>query len=186
MRNMSVELLDERGRTRRRLLKAGAGTAALAIVPAAALAARPRALYFYHTHTGEQLHITYAEGGILLPDALDEVNHFLRDFRSGETHPIDPGLLDTLHRVQHLTGGRGPFEIVSAYRSPQTNQMLSAASNGVAKRSLHMQGRAVDVRLRGVATARLHNAALDLRAGGVGYYPDADFVHLDTGPVRSW
>jgi uncharacterized protein YcbK (DUF882 family) len=101
-------------------------------------------------------------------------------------HPIDPALLETLHELQRKTGARGPYEIISAYRSPQTNEMLRARSNGVAQGSLHMEGRAIDVRLRGVATVRLREAALKLQAGGVGYYPESDFVHVDTGRVRFW
>lgn len=167
---------------------AGLGAGALALVPGAALANRSpsRVLNFYHTHTGEKLRVAYAEGGRHIPEALQEINLFLRDFRSGEAHRMDPRLLDILHHLQQSTGGRGPFEIISAYRSPQTNQMLRNKSNGVATRSLHMEGRAMDVRLRGVDTRRLRQAALELQAGGVGYYPSSDFIHVDTGRVRSW
>ncbi|NHA13481.1 DUF882 domain-containing protein [Thioalkalivibrio sp. XN279] len=180
------DILGGHGHTRRRLVFGGAAAGALLLAPAAALAARPRALELYHTHTGEKLRVTYAEGNHHLPDALEEISRFLRDFRSGEAHPIDPGVLDILHRVQELTGGRGPYEIISAYRSPQTNQMLRNNSSGVAQRSLHMEGKAIDVRLRGVDTRQLREAALGLQAGGVGYYRDSDFVHVDTGRVRYW
>ena len=180
------EQLDDHGQARRRLLSAGAGAGLLLMTPAAAFAARPRALNLYHTHTGEKLRVTYAEGGIHLPDALAEINHFLRDFRTGESHAIDPKTLDILHHLQQVTGGRGPFEIISAYRSPQTNQMLRNNSGGVAKRSLHMEGMAIDVRLRGVDTWQLRQAAMELKAGGVGYYRDSDFIHVDSGRVRFW
>ena len=188
MCDLCDDTLSENGRVRRRLVAAALGAGALMMAPTAALArlAPARSLSFYHTHTGEQLRLTYAEGGVHLPDALEEISHFLRDFRSGETHPIDPAVLDILHTVKEATGGRGPYEIISAYRSPQTNQMLRDNSSGVAQRSLHMEGRAVDVRLRGVDTRQLREAALGLQAGGVGYYRDSDFVHLDTGRVRYW
>lgn len=186
MCHLCDEQLPGHGRDRRRLVFYGASAAAMLLAAPAAFASQPRALSFYHTHTAERLKITYAERGRVLPEALDEISRFLRDFRSGEAHPIDPGLLDTLHQLQQLTGGRGPYEIISAYRSPQTNEMLRTNSTGVAQRSLHMEGRAMDVRLRGVATSELRRAALGLQAGGVGYYPDSDFVHVDTGRVRYW
>ena len=180
--------LSEHGRARRRLVLAGLGAGALLMAPAAAFAnrSRSRILSFYHTHTGEKLRVAYAEGGHHIPEALAEVNQFLRDFRSGEAHPMDPRLLDILHHLQQATGGKGPFEIISAFRSPQTNQMLRANGGGVARRSLHMEGKAMDIRLRGVDTRRLRQAALELQAGGVGYYPSSDFIHVDTGRVRSW
>lgn len=178
--------LSQRGRLRRRVLIGGASAGALLLAPPTLLAAQPRTLSFYHTHTGERLKITFAERGVHVPRALEEVSHFLRDFRTGHKHPIDPALLDTLHELQRTTGARGPYEIISAYRSPETNEMLRAQSNGVAQGSLHMEGRAIDVRLRGVKTARLREAALRLQAGGVGYYPESDFIHVDTGRVRFW
>lgn len=180
------ESLNAHGRARRRLVFAGAGASAMLLAPVAAFAARPRMLDLYHTHTGEQLRVTYAEGGVLLPDALEEISHFLRDFRTGESHPIDPKTLDILHRLKQVTGGRGPYEIISAYRSPRTNKMLRGNTSGVAKRSLHMEGKAIDVRLRSVDTWQLREAALGLQAGGVGYYRDSNFIHVDSGRVRFW
>jgi uncharacterized protein YcbK (DUF882 family) len=180
------EQLSQAGRARRRIILGGATAGAMLLASPLALAEKPRVLSFYHTHTGETLRIAYAERGAHVPDALEEINRFLRDFRSGEAHPIDPLLLDKLHQIQQLTGGRGPYEIISAFRSPQTNEMLRTNSNGVAERSLHMEGRAMDVRLRGVETRKLRAAALDLQAGGVGYYPNSDFIHVDTGRVRAW
>lgn len=186
MCDLCDETLDGHARARRRLIVAGASAGALLLAPSVVLASRPRALSFYHTHTGERLRLTYAEGDRHIPEALDEINRFLRDFRSGEAHPIDPHLLDILHQLQQATGGKGPYEIVSAYRSPQTNDLLRANSDGVAQRSLHMEGRAMDVRLRGVQTRKLRKAALELQAGGVGYYQQSDFIHVDTGRVRFW
>ena len=160
--------------------------AAARLTSQSALTRDARRLAFYHTHTGETLDIVYSERGIYVPDALAEIHHLFRDFRTGDVHPIDPGLLDVLHDVQHATGSSGHFEIISAYRSPATNRMLASRSHGVADHSLHLQGQAIDVRLPGVRTVDLRTAGLRLGSGGVGYYPESDFVHLDTGRVRSW
>lgn len=173
--------------TRRDLLRSATCLLPAVAVPgwAAAAADQARRLRFSHTHTSEKLDVVYSEGGVYLPDALDEINRLLRDFRSGEFYPIDTGLLDVLHELQAQTGG-GVYEIISGYRSPATNEMLRTSSGGVAKRSYHMRGMAMDVRLRGVDTAQLRKAALGLKAGGVGYYAKSDFIHLDTGRVRFW
>jgi uncharacterized protein YcbK (DUF882 family) len=171
---------------RRRILAAGAFAAFGLFAHTSALAKEPRALAFYHTHTRERLRVTYAANGTYIPEALDEVNHFLRDFRTGDVHPLDPMLLDALHDLRARAGGKGTFEIISAYRSPRTNEMLRDRSNGVAQTSLHMEGKAIDVRLTGVPIARLREEALALQVGGVGYYPDSEFVHVDTGRVRQW
>jgi uncharacterized protein YcbK (DUF882 family) len=148
--------------------------------------AAPRRLAFHHTHTGEALDIEYSEAGRYLPDALSTIDHLLRDFRNNEVHPIDPALLDTLYALRQQTGSTAPFEIISAFRSPATNAMLAGKGGGVATRSLHLSGQAIDIRLPGVATADLRDAGMRLRAGGVGYYPDSDFVHIDTGRIRHW
>jgi uncharacterized protein YcbK (DUF882 family) len=121
-----------------------------------------------------------------VPDALATVNHFLRDFRTSEVHVIDPSLLDLLHELAGITGSTQPFQVISGYRSPATNEMLRRHSEGVAAGSLHMKGQAIDIRVAGVPLDALHRAALDLRRGGVGYYPASDFVHVDTGRVRRW
>lgn len=151
-----------------------------------ALAAAPRRLDFQHLHTGERLRVDYHDGRDYQPDALAAVNRLLRDFRSGEVGAIDPALLDVLHALARLTGSAAPFQIISGFRSPDTNAALRRRSDGVAERSLHLTGRAVDIRVAGVALAQLRGAALSLRAGGVGYYPGSDFVHVDTGRVRAW
>lgn len=147
-------------------------------------AAQERSLAFHHLHTGERLELAYFTGGRYVADALNRINHVLRDFRSGELHRIDTVLLDLLHSLSVACGG-GTFEVISGYRSPQTNTML-LETGGVATRSLHMEGRAIDIRLSGCDTRRLRDGALAMTAGGVGYYPVSDFVHVDTGRVRSW
>ena len=146
----------------------------------------PRALSLVHTHTSERLHVEYFSGGRYLPDALTRLNHFLRDFRTGEVHPIEPAVFDLLHRLAGSAGCQRPFHVISGYRSPVTNATLRNRSEGVAARSLHMVGQAIDIRPTDVPLARLRACALGLRAGGVGYYPSSNFVHVDVGRVRSW
>ncbi len=187
---MSDSSLDEIScRSRRRFLTGvAAGTAMLLPWSRAAAAAgeAPRSLAFSHNHTGEKLRTVYFEDGAYIPEALAEINHLLRDFRTGEIYEMDIGLLDTLAELRAITRDTAEFQIISGYRSPQTNEMLRGASSGVAKRSLHMQGRAIDIRLSGYDTARLRKAAMSLGRGGVGYYGRSDFIHVDTGRVRSW
>lgn len=144
-----------------------------------------RNLSFYHTHTCQSLDITYKISGRYDSTALKKVNNHLQDFRTLETYPIDPKLLDILYTVKQHAGG-GVYEVISGYRSPKTNGMLQKKSSGVAKRSLHMEGRAIDIRLTGLKTRELRDIAHSLQQGGVGYYPESDFVHLDTGKVRCW
>lgn len=145
-----------------------------------------RALIFHHTHTGETLTAEYFCAGAYLPDALAAINHHLRDFRTGEEHAIDPALLDLLHRLAAVTSTAKPFEVISGYRSPKTNHMLRGNTTGVAASSLHMVGKAIDIRLADVHLPDLRGAAVGLRRGGVGYYPESDFLHVDTGRVRTW
>jgi uncharacterized protein YcbK (DUF882 family) len=145
-----------------------------------------RSLSFYNTHTGERLVVEYFAGGAYVPDALNEVNWFLRDFRTGGVHDIDPGVLDILTKVHDMTGASRPFDVISGYRSPETNEMLRRRSREVASGSLHQVGKAIDVRLPGVDLTRVRNAGLALGLGGVGYYRKSNFVHLDTGRVRRW
>lgn len=176
--------------SRRNLLKMGLGATAFGgsvfgALPALASSA-PRGVALHNLHTGESLNAVYWEGGAYRPDALAAVNHVLRDFRTGDVHPIDARLLDLLSTLSSRVETRGPFQIISGYRSPRTNAMLHEHSNGVASKSLHMQGLAVDIRLADVDLDRLHRAALGLASGGVGYYPSSDFVHVDVGPVRRW
>ena len=145
-----------------------------------------RSLSFYHTHTQKSLEITYAVGGEYVESALEEVNDFLADFRTGDAIVMDPELLDLIYDVRASLGSNGTFEVISAYRSPETNQMLRDAGRGVAKKSQHLLGKAIDVRLRNVDSSDLRDAALSLRRGGVGYYEKSNFVHIDTGRVRRW
>ena len=145
-----------------------------------------RTLKFHHTHTNEKFSATYHNGTQYDQGALHETNDFLKDFRTGDIKIIDPALLDSLHRLQVKTGSRGTFQVISAYRSPKTNETLRSKSHGVAKRSYHMQGKAIDIRLSDVKTASLRKVATSLRQGGVGYYSKSDFLHIDTGPSRSW
>ncbi len=174
--------------SRRRFLVTVASALPVLAMPRALLAELPatRALHFVHTHTSERLKVEYFSGGTYLPDALSSVDRFLRDFRTGEVHAIEPGLLDLLHQLADATGATRPFHVISGFRSPATNGMLRQRSEGVAAGSLHMKGQAIDIRLEGVPLPQLRAAALALRAGGVGYYPASDFVHVDTGRVRTW
>ncbi len=155
-------------------------------VPVPSVAAPTRALSFAHTHTGEHLAVEYFSGGRYVPDALAAVNHLLRDFRTGDVHDIDAGLLDLLHQVTTLTGTARPYQVISGYRSPKTNAMLRQRSEGVAAGSLHMQGQAIDIRLADIPLAKLRQAAISAGRGGVGFYPASDFVHVDTGRIRTW
>ncbi len=145
-----------------------------------------RRLAFANLHTGETLDAAYWERGAYVPDALAAVNTLLRDFRTGEVHVIAPALLDLLVALSGQTGVPATYGVISGYRSPATNAMLHAESGQVASKSLHMQGKAIDIRVAGMDIAYLRDAALALGAGGVGYYPDSQFVHVDVGPVRGW
>jgi uncharacterized protein YcbK (DUF882 family) len=177
---------------RRGFLRHGARLAALGALPllarpALATAGGARSLALAHTHTRETIDIVYAVDRQYVPESLGALNRFLRDHYSGEVGTMDPQLFDLLHRVQQRLGTTQPYEIISGYRCPATNQRLrETRGGGVASRSLHMDGRAIDVRLPGVPLAELRDAALELQAGGVGYYASSRFVHLDTGRVRRW
>lgn len=149
-------------------------------------AVQARQLAFLNTHTGERFSDAYWENGNYVPDAMSAINQVMRDHRSGEVHAIDPRLLDQLHTLNGLVESSAPFQIISGYRSPATNAALHDRSSGVATRSLHMDGRAIDIRVRGVELTRLRDAALGMNAGGVGYYEASDFIHVDTGRVRRW
>ncbi len=145
-----------------------------------------RALSLVNTHTGESLLTRYFEGGQYIPAALSQLQHVLRDHRSGEAHPIDPQLFDVLFHVASRNDREPHFEVISGYRSPASNAQLRSHSKGVAQRSLHMDGKAIDVRLSGVACTKVRDVALSMASGGVGYYARSNFVHLDTGRVRAW
>jgi uncharacterized protein YcbK (DUF882 family) len=147
---------------------------------------RERTLTFYHTHTNKTLTVTFADNGEFVHSALDEVNEFLGDFRTGDTTAMDPELLHILFDLRQAVDSSGAYEVISGYRSPATNEMLRQRGSGVARNSQHLQGKAIDIRLRGVDTAVLRDAAIALQRGGVGYYEGSDFVHVDTGRVRRW
>jgi uncharacterized protein YcbK (DUF882 family) len=165
----------------------GLASAATTVAQPLPLAANaPRKVAFHNLHTGEKLSAVYFEKGRYAPDVMNAVNHLLRDYRTGDVHMIDPRLLDLLDAVAQRTGSRDPFEVICGYRSPKTNAMLHARSEQVAAHSLHLKGQAIDIRLNDQALPHLHAAALKLGAGGVGYYPVSNFVHVDVGPVRRW
>jgi len=145
-----------------------------------------RQLSFYHTHTGRSLDVTYAVGGEFDEEALAEINSFLADFRTGDEIEIDTNLLDFMYDLRASLGSTGTIEIISAYRSSKTNEMLRSRGTGVVSNSQHLLGKAIDMRLRDVKTSDLRDAALALQRGGVGYYEQSDFVHIDTGRVRRW
>jgi len=183
--------------TRRAFLKSAAktvaATTAVAVTGsdalAGALTAPPRiikSLSLYNTHTSETLEVVFCRDGIYDGAALSELNFLLRDHRENESIIMDRGLFDQMWALQQRCGGDNAYEIISGYRSPATNNMLRRKSSGVAKESYHLKGRAIDIRLRGTKLNKLHREALAMNAGGVGYYPGSDFIHLDTGPVRSW
>jgi uncharacterized protein YcbK (DUF882 family) len=178
---------------RRDFLMASGLTAAFILNPLPAWAAfrdllQPvKKLTFYNTHTAEHLNARYFIKGKYDRKALNDINHILRDYRTNEIIDIDRSLLDLLYAISVKT--RSPeavFEVISGYRTPATNAMLHKKSRGVALNSLHIVGKAIDIRLAGYDTRRLHNTAVKLRGGGVGFYPKSDFVHVDVGPVRYW
>ena len=177
---------------RRDFLKLGAVATGALINPFSALAANDpepnsfKNLAFYNTHTHERLHVCYYRNGKYDVKALSKINHILRDHRSGEVRAIDTQLLELLQDLSFKTSPQSPFHVISGYRSPATNKKLSKKSNGVASRSLHMQGKAIDIRIPGFKTRKLRNVARHMKAGGVGYYPQSDFVHVDTCRVRYW
>ncbi len=146
-------------------------------------------LHLYHLHTGESLDVVYRVGDTYVPEALDKLNYLLRDYRTDTVKTYDPKEFDLLHSLMTKLGRpNGVIDIVCGYRTPKTNHFLRtrAASTGVAEHSQHIQAKAIDIRVPGVSTLKLRNAALSLDEGGVGYYPVSQFVHVDVGPVREW
>jgi len=146
-----------------------------------------RRIELFNTHTNETVSVVYKRGDAYLPDALAKLDHVLVDHRSGEIHPMDPRLFDQLVDLAAAAGVEPRYEIISGYRSPRSNSKMAARpGSGVSKNSLHMQGRAMDVRLKGVSIETLRDLALQAKRGGVGYYPRSRFVHIDTGSFRTW
>ena len=184
-----TEMLARRG-----LLRLGAGALGAAAIPGVSLAqtlapqqsGAIRRVALHNLHTGDKFNDVYFERGRYVPDALHAVRRVLRDWRNGEQHEMDERLFDTLHEISTRLDTRQPFQIISGYRSPGTNAMLHSRSSGVASNSQHTHGKAVDVRIQGVQLSNLRKAALDVRAGGVGYYPVSTFVHVDVARVRQW
>jgi uncharacterized protein YcbK (DUF882 family) len=144
-------------------------------------------LRLYHTHTNEQIDLVYRRGNVYIPDAIDRLDRFLRDHRTGAIYRFDPRLFDLLHELTTLIGRpESEIDIVCGYRSPWSNEFLRHTTSGVASHSLHMQGKAIDIRIPGIPTSELRDLALRLHAGGVGYYPKSEFVHVDIGRIRRW
>jgi uncharacterized protein YcbK (DUF882 family) len=176
---------------RRSFLKSSLALASGLSLPALSKAAiatpsTERALRLYNTHTGESLRTIFWAEGQFIPDALQDINKLLRDHRNDKVAQMDPQLLVLLDKVSAQFGDQKVLHVISGYRSPETNAMLHEHSDGVAKHSLHMEGKAIDIRLPGTNLAVLHKAAMAAQGGGVGYYPDSQFVHMDTGRVRYW
>jgi uncharacterized protein YcbK (DUF882 family) len=178
---------------RRRFIKWSLQAGLLCAMPSALKAAMlstdeapPRELAFYNIHTKEFVETRYYADGDYLPSGLARINQVLRDHRTGDITPIDIQLLDTLYAIRCNLGDCGTFSVISGYRSPATNAMLRRLTSGVAKNSFHMQGKAIDIRLRGCPTHKLRDTCIQAHAGGVGYYPKSNFVHVDVGPVRTW
>ena len=188
---------NEKRIDRRRFIAMGLIGAAPMIIPGAAWArmhvresrnvkkALSRTLSFYNLHTGESLKTVYWEQGEYVPGALEDINYLLRDFRRDEVKPIDTTLLDLLVKLRERLLSSEHYEVISGYRSPQTNAMLHAEGGGVSAHSLHMDGRAIDIRVPGRPLSLVRAAAWSLQSGGVGYYPGR-FVHVDNGRVRWW
>jgi uncharacterized protein YcbK (DUF882 family) len=145
-----------------------------------------RRFSLHNLHTGDRLKAVYWENGAYVDEVLDRARFVMRDWRNGEQHSMDNRLFDIFHELAKRTEADGAFQLISGYRSEGTNAALHAQSSGVAKRSLHMQGKAADIRIEGVQLASVRKAAISLGRGGVGYYPTSNFVHVDTGRVRQW
>lgn len=179
---------NDGGIARRQFLRLGAAALVMAPGPlwARTSPAPERKLGLHNLHTGERLDTVYWAEGAYVPESLDAIDHVLRDFRTGDVHAIDPKLLDLLHTLHGKFDTKRPFDVISGYRSPKTNAKLAARSGGVAKHSYHMKGMAIDISLPGSDLRMLRRAALAMKRGGVGYYPNPGFVHVDVGPVRRW
>jgi uncharacterized protein YcbK (DUF882 family) len=175
--------------SRRNMLAATAAlTGAVALWPQSLIAANSsgRRIALTNLHTGERLDVEYYREDDYVPEALAAIDVLLRDFRNGDQHAIDPKLMDYLVDVAAQLGVPPAYSVISGYRSPQTNERLHERSSGVSQHSLHMQGRAIDVRMAGVDCTDLAARAESLKRGGVGYYRATNFVHLDTGAFRTW
>jgi uncharacterized protein YcbK (DUF882 family) len=169
------------------VLAAGAALSSVAFVtPVPAVSFAPRSVSLYNTHTGEWVRSVYWADGHYIREAVRDINWVLRDHHSDEVRPMNAGILDLLEMLRSRLDSRDPFLVMSGYRSPTTNARMHAHSSGVASKSFHIQGMAIDLRCEGRTLSQVRQAAMSLRAGGVGYYPNSDFVHVDCGPVRHW
>ncbi len=192
MKFFSADQTSETELNRRSFLRLGALAAACCVSPRMALAktvyslSPERSLAFYNTHTGESLKTVYSIEGDYLPDALSKINYILRDHRNNEIKAIDVDLLDLLYAIATKLETTQPFHIISGYRSPASNALLHRTSSGVAEHSQHIEGKAADIRLPGNSLSMLRRVSVSLKAGGVGYYPTSDFVHVDVARVRYW
>ena len=181
-----------KGITRRKILQMGLVAAASSLVPCNVFSSvadresHERVLCLYNLYTHEKLESVYWYKGEYVPDSLVDINHILRDIRTGSEREIDTRLLDLLFTIQQKLGTKEPFQIISGYRTPQSNALLSKKKKGVAKRSFHIYGKAADIRIPGFSTKEVRLAAMSIKGGGVGYYPRSNFVHVDVGPVRYW
>ena len=174
---------------RRFLTHTACGVICSALVPQIAFAAsseKEQSIHMNNLHTGETLKTCYFDGKEYVESELLKIDHLCRDFRQNEAFPIDRQLLTQLQAIQAVLGVKTEVQIISGYRSPATNELLRSKSGEVAKKSFHMQGKAIDFRLAGVKLRDVRKAAISLKAGGVGYYPESNFVHIDSGPVRQW
>ncbi|MDF7681267.1 YcbK family protein [Enterobacteriaceae bacterium ESL0689] len=183
--------MDKFDAHRRKLLTLGGVVlGAAAILPRSAFATlstpRPRILRLNNLNTGESLKVEFFDGRGYIHEELARLNYFFRDYRANKIKPIDPRLFDQLYRLQTMLGSHKPVQLISGYRSLDTNAQRRAKSRGIAKHSYHTRGQAMDFHIEGIALSDIRKAALSMRAGGVGYYPQSHFVHIDTGPVRHW
>jgi uncharacterized protein YcbK (DUF882 family) len=178
--------------SRRRLFRLALPIVSLLVLPfgiaaATTLPLQEHRLLLYHLHTNERINIVYRIGDSYVPDAVGQLDHFLRDHRTGDVTNLDPRLFDLLSDLTVAVGHPGAeIDIVCGYRTPWSNEFLRRTTVGVAQHSQHILGEAIDIRIPGVPTARLRDAALSLHRGGVGYYPQSQFVHVDLGPIRRW
>ncbi|MGM3255232.1 DUF882 domain-containing protein [Dickeya dianthicola] len=175
---------------RRKWLALGGAALGIALLPGQSLAslstARPRILTLNNINTGERIKVEFSDGRRYNKEELSRLNHFFRDYRANKVKTIDPALFDQLYRLQVMLGSSKPVQLISGYRSYSTNEDLRSHSKGVAKQSYHTQGKAMDFHIEGVQLANIRKAAMKKRAGGVGYYPQSNFVHIDTGAIRTW
>ena len=175
------------GLSRRQVLRMGAVVIATSFSPSLGWSHHiKRSLNLHNALTGETIKLEFWVKGEYVPDALKALNHFLRDPHSGKVTEIDPKLFHFIHDVAGKLGAKRPINIISGYRSPATNDRLRRRNSAAAKGSFHVKGKAVDIRISGHSARSVRRVALDLKLGGVGYYPRSKYVHIDTGPVRSW